>query len=140
ELCNLLQLTAGFHAELGGLSFSDMQEFHQAWVLSRMRVEVTDLPKWRDIVTLKTWIVEMQDSRSVRALELYVGDKKLVGALTFWVVLNTKLRKPQALGLPFEHFTFFPERLPTVQSFEKINFNFGFQFLKNKLILLSDLD
>jgi len=30
ELCNLLQLTAGFHAELGGLSFSDMQEFHQA--------------------------------------------------------------------------------------------------------------
>lgn len=140
ELCNLLQLTAGFHAELGGLSFSDMQEFHQAWVLSRMRVEVTDLPKWRDIVTLKTWIVEMQDSRSVRALELYVGDKKLIGALTFWVVLNTELRKTQALALPFEHFTFFPEKLPTTQTFEKINLNVDYQFLKSKMILLSDLD
>lgn len=140
ELCNLLQLTAGFHAELGGLSFSDMQEFHQAWVLSRMRVEVTDLPKWREVVTVRTWIVEMKDSRSVRALELYVGDKKLVGALTFWVVLNTEFRKPQALALPFKHFEFFPEKLPTKQSFEKINFNVDFRFMKSKLILLSDLD
>ena len=140
ELCNLFQLTAATHSEIGGISFSDMQEYHQAWVLSRMRVEVTDLPKWRDIVTVKTWIVEMHDSRSVRALELYVGDKKIVGALTFWVVLNTELRKPQALALPFEHFTFFPERLPTAQTFEKINLNVDYQFLKSKSILLSDLD
>jgi len=105
-----------------------------------MRVEVTDLPKWREVVTVRTWIVEMKDSRSVRALELYVGDKKLVGALTFWVVLNTEFRKPQALALPFKHFEFFPEKLPTKQSFEKINFNVDFRFMKSKLILLSDLD
>jgi acyl-ACP thioesterase len=70
ELCNILQLTAGYHAELGGLSFSDMQLHQQAWVLSRMRVEVIELPKWQDVVTVKTWIVDMQGSRSVRALEL----------------------------------------------------------------------
>lgn len=140
ELCNILQLTAGFHAELGGLSFTDMQIFHQAWVLSRMRVEVIELPKWREVVTVKTWIVEMQDSRSVRALEMYVGDKKMVGALTFWVVLNTELRKPQTLALPFEHFKLFPDQFPTTQTFEKINLNVELQFLKNKLILLSDLD
>lgn len=140
ELCNILQLTAGLHAELGGLSFSDMQVFHQAWVLSRMRVEVSDLPKWRDVVTVKTWIVEMKDSRSVRALELYFGDRKLAGALTYWVVINTELRKPEALALPFEHFTFYPERLPTVKSFEKIDLNGALQFLKHKTILLSDLD
>lgn len=140
ELCNILQLTAGLHAELGGLSFSDMQVFHQAWVLSRMRVEVIDLPKWRDVVTVKTWIVEMKDSRSVRALELYLGDQKLAGALTYWVVINTELRKPEALALPFEHFTFYPERLPTVKSFEKIDLNVALQFLKHKTILLSDLD
>jgi len=140
ELCNILQLTAGFHAELGGLSFSDMQVFHQAWVLSRMRVEVTDLPKWGDSVTVKTWIIEMHDSRSVRALELYVGDKKLIGALTFWVVLNTELRKPQTLALPYDHFEFFPEKLPTTHTFEKINLNVETDFLKNKSVLLSDLD
>lgn len=140
ELCNIIQLTAGLHAELGGLSFSDMQVFHQAWVLSRMRVEVTDLPKWRDTVTVKTWIVEMYDSRSIRALELYVGDKKMVGALTFWVVLNTELRKPEALALPHDHFEFFPKNLPTRHTFEKINLNMETRFLKTKTVLLSDLD
>jgi hypothetical protein len=41
------QLTAASHSDMGGISFSDMQEFNQAWVLSKMRVEITELPKWR---------------------------------------------------------------------------------------------
>ena len=57
ELCNLLQITAGLHADLGGISFSDMQKHHQAWVLSRMRVEITELPKWRDTVTVKPGLI-----------------------------------------------------------------------------------
>jgi acyl-ACP thioesterase len=140
ELCNILQLTAGFHAEMGGLSFSDMQVHKQAWVLSRMRVEVTELPKWRDRVTVKTWIVDMQGSRSVRALELYVGDKKMVSSLTYWVVLNTELRKPETLALPFEHFEVYPKNVPTEKSFSKINLHVATTFLKNKEVLLSDLD
>lgn len=140
ELCNILQLTAGYHAELGGLSFSDMQLHQQAWVLSRMRVEVIELPKWRDVVTVKTWIVDMQGSRSVRALELYVAETKMASSLTYWVVLNTELRKPEALVLPFEHFDIFPENLSTKKSFAKINLNLQTQFLKNKTVLLSDLD
>ena len=140
EICNILQLTAGSHAETGGLSFSDMQLHDQAWVLSKMRVEITELPNWRDIVTVKTWIVDMQGSRSIRALELYVGDKKMASSLTYWVVLNTKLRKPEALALPSDHFEFFQENVPTQKSFEKINLNLETQFIKNKTVLLSDLD
>lgn len=140
ELCNILQLTAGSHAETGGLSFSDMQQHDQAWVLSRMRVEITELPKWRAIVTVKTWIMDMQGSRSVRALELYVGDKKMASSLTYWVVLNTELRKPEALALPFEHFDTFQKNVPTLKSFEKINLNLETTFLKNRTVLLSDLD
>jgi hypothetical protein len=34
DLCNILQLTAASHSDMGGISFSDMQEFNQAWVLS----------------------------------------------------------------------------------------------------------
>ena len=56
ELCNLFQLTAATHSEIGGISFSDMQEYNQAWVLSKMRVEIYRLPKWKDTVRVKTWI------------------------------------------------------------------------------------
>jgi medium-chain acyl-[acyl-carrier-protein] hydrolase len=140
ELCNLLQLTAGYHAELGGMSFTDMQEHDQAWVLSRMRVEIDELPKWRDIVTVKTWIHDLQGSRSIRALEMYLGDKKIVGSTTYWAVFNTKLRKAEALAVPHEHFEKFPDWHPTEETFSKINMNRESVLLTERKVVLSDLD
>lgn len=140
ELCNLLQITAGYHAELGGLSFTDMQEHDQAWVLSRMRVEIDELPKWRDIVTIKTWIYDLQGSRSIRALEMYVGGKKIVGSVTYWAVFNTKTRKAEALALPHEHFEKYPDREATAESFKKIDLQRDSHLHSTRKVVLSDLD
>ena len=140
ELCNLLQLTAGYHAELGGLSFTDMQQHDQAWVLSRMRVEIGELPKWRDVVTVKTWIHDLQGSRSIRALEMYIGDRKIIGSSTYWAVFNTKLRKAEALALPHEHFEKFPDMYPTRESFKKVNVQRDAQLQSERKVVLSDLD
>lgn len=140
ELCNLLQLTAGYHAEMGGLSFTDMQQFDQAWVLSRMRVEIDELPKWRDIVTVKTWIYDLQGSRSIRALEMYVGNRKIVGSVTYWAVFNTKLRKAEALALPHEHFEKYPDKEATAETFKKINLQRETLLHLEKKVVLSDLD
>ena len=139
DLCNILQLTAGLHAELGGISFSDMQVFHQAWVLSRMRVEIKRLPKWRDVVMVKTWIKSLENSRSVRCLEMYVGDEKIVGCETFWAVINTYKRKPESLALPHEHFEKFPENAAE-KSFSKIVLKDELEILENYTVRLSDLD
>jgi acyl-ACP thioesterase len=85
-------MTAACHSEIGGISFSDMQKFNQAWVLSRMRVEIIELPKWKDIVTIKTWINTLANSHSVRALEVYLNGKKMAGSETFWAVFNTNTK------------------------------------------------
>lgn len=140
DLCNILQLTAGLHAELGGISFSDMQQHHQAWVLSRMRVEVKRLPKWRDSVTVKTWINSLENSRSIRCLELYIGDEKIVGCETFWAVFNTQTRRPEPLALPHEHFEKYPNDKPTEIQFSKIDTAIDKIFVADKTVLLSDLD
>lgn len=140
DLCNLLQLTAGYHAELGGLSFTDMQEHDQAWVLSRMRVEIGELPKWRDIVTVKTWIYDLQGSRSIRALEMYFGDRKIAGSVTFWAVFNTKTRRPEGLALPHEHFIKYPDMEATTESFRKIELQRDMHPAAERTVLLSDLD
>jgi len=140
ELCNLLQLTAGYHAENGGLSFTDMQLHDQAWVLSRMRVEITELPKWRDVVTVKTWIYDLQGSRSIRALEMYVGDKKIIGSVTYWAVFNTKNRRAEALALPHDHFEKYPDREATAESFKKVNLAREAQLHSERKVVLSDLD
>lgn len=140
ELCNIFQLTAAGHSKLGGISFVDMQEFDQAWVLSRMRVEITELPKWRDIVTVKTWINSLENSRSVRAMELYCNGKKLIGSETFWVVFNTQIRRPEALALPFDHFELYPEKKATNERLSKINITNESKLVQEKKVVLSDLD
>ena len=140
DLCNILQLTAAAHSDVGGISFSDMQEFNQAWVLSRMRVEIKSLPKWRDIVTVKTWINTLENSRSVRALEMYVNGVKIIGCETFWAVFNTEKRRPEALGLPYDHFELFPDLKATITGFSKINFSPEKEMLFERKVSISDLD
>jgi medium-chain acyl-[acyl-carrier-protein] hydrolase len=140
DLCNMLQLTAATHSELGGISFVDMQQFNQAWVLSRMRVEIIEMPKWKDTITINTWINNLENSRSIRAFEVLVNNKKMIGSETFWAVFNTKTRKPEALALPHEHFEKYPENKATQQSFSKINIQNKKEIVFEKTVVLSDLD
>lgn len=139
EICNLFQIVAGIHADLGGISYLDMQEHHQAWVLSRMRVEITKLPKWKDVVTIKTWIKTLENSRSIRCLEMYLNDEKLIGCETFWVVINTKTRRPDNLALPHAHFEKFD--IDSISKpIQKINIPEAFTFKDERIIQLSDID
>ena len=140
ELCNLFQLTAAAHSELGGLSFSDMQEFNQAWVLSKMRVEVIRLPKWKETVTVKTWIKSLENSRSIRCLEMYLGEEKIVSCETFWAVFNTKTRRPETLALPHDHFEKYTDKSALVIPFSKINIQQEFEFVTTRKVFLSDID
>jgi medium-chain acyl-[acyl-carrier-protein] hydrolase len=140
DLCNMLQLTAATHSEIGGISFVDMQVSDQAWVMSRMRLEVIALPKWKDIVTVKTWINTLENSRSVRAFEMYVNGRKMIGSETFWAVFNTKTRRPEALALPYGHFELYPDNKATEKTFSKINIKDDKEMVFEKSVVLSDLD
>lgn len=140
DLCNLIQLTAAEHAELGGISFSDMQMNNQAWVMSRMRVEIKRMPKWKDTVHVKTWIKSLENSRSIRCMEFFVNHEKIVGCETFWAVFNTKKRKPENLALAHEHFEKFPNNQATQEKFSKIDITIETNCISEKEVLLSDLD
>lgn len=140
DLCNVLQLTAAEHADLGGISFTDMQEFNQAWVLSRMRLEIDSLPKWRDIITVKTWIVSLENSRSIRVLEVFNQGKKIISCETFWVVINTKIRRPEPLALPHQHFIKYPEHFTTKERIKKIHTPKESIVIGNHKVVFSDLD
>lgn len=140
DLCNILQLTAAEHADMGGISFADMQENDQAWVLSRMRIEIDELPKWHDSVTIKTWIVSIENSRSVRALEVYKKGQKIISCETFWVVLNTKIRRPENLSLPHEHCEKFPQQLSTDERVKRIRIPVDCVKVGNHKVVFSDLD
>lgn len=140
DLCNMLQLTAAAHSESGGFSFVDMQQYNQAWVLSRMRLEVSKLPKWKDKITIKTWINSLENSRSVRALEVSVNGEECIGVETFWAVFNTKTRRPEGMVLMHDHCEKYPENRATLQPFSKIEIDESKELLFERKVVLSDLD
>jgi medium-chain acyl-[acyl-carrier-protein] hydrolase len=140
ELCQILQVCAALHSELGGISFSDMQVYNQAWVLSRMRVEILELPKWKDTISVKTWIVSLENSRSVRGMEVYLNNQKIISSETFWAVMNTKTRRPEPLAIPHEHFEKFPTNFATQHRVSKIEFDETGILVDSRKVVFSDLD
>lgn len=140
ELCQFMQLTAGHHAEAGGLGFTEMQEKHQAWVLLSMQLEFIELPRWKDAIEIKTWIVSMDGMHSERAIEVYANGKKCAAALTHWVVMNTQTRRAVDLEFPHEHFTNYPENLGVSQRFDRPKKQKNYSFSIEKYIKLSDVD
>ena len=140
DLCNLLQLTAAEHAEMGGISFSDMQVHNQAWVLSRMRVEIEKIPRWKQKISIKTWIVSLENSRSIRAMEVYLDGIKIIGVESFWAVFNTQTRRPENLALPHEHYEKYEQNRGTILPFSKIDVPVSTELVTTRTVQWSDLD
>lgn len=140
ELSNICQQTAAIHSELWGMSYFDMQKSNQAWVLSTMRFEILDTPKWHEIVTAETWIESLKGMRSVRDFEIKKDDTVLARASSLWVVLNTERRRPEPLAVPYDELIQYPERKATEIPTGKIDLNKDAKKCFSRKVAYSDLD
>lgn len=140
NLYKIAQKTATKHSILGGISFLDLQKIKQAWVLNKMRLEIKCLPKWQDIIHIKTWIESLDGIRSIRNFEITLNDRKIIGISTLWVTINTERRRPESMLLPHNHFEKLNGVTSTQQSFKKIPTDLEYKLLKNGIVEYSDLD
>jgi len=140
DLSNLLQLTAGEHATIAGFGFREMAKNNQTWVLSRIRFEINRLPKWMDIVTIKTWIQHLEGAKSTRNFDVYVNNQLYVTATSYWAVINTVKRGPEELAIALGDFKTFPERHSTQKPFSKLNLAQTVKPIENYTVKISDLD
>ncbi|OOG19839.1 hypothetical protein BWD42_08050 [Sphingobacterium sp. CZ-UAM] len=140
DLSNILQLTAGEHATQVGFGFKEMAKHNQTWVLSRMRIEINRLPKWMDIVQVKTWVQELEGARSTRNFEISVNGQVYVTATSYWAVINTVKRSSEDLAISTEDFTTYPDRPATQRPFSKLNISQPVKNIDQYIVKLSDLD
>ncbi|AIM36353.1 hypothetical protein KO02_06295 [Sphingobacterium sp. ML3W] len=140
DLSNLLQLTAGEHATIAGFGFKEMAKNNQSWVLSRIRFEINRLPKWMDVVRIKTWIQNLEGSKSTRNFEIYVNDQLYVTATSYWAVINTVKRAPEELAVPIGDFKTFSDRSSTQKPFSRLNLTQVVKPIGNYTVKISDLD
>lgn len=108
-LCDYLQDAAAHHAHHLGLGAGQLEGGDLAWVLSRLVLEVEDLPRWQQAVEVTTWPSGRQGIFATRDFELRTGGDIVARATTAWFLIDVSRRRPARLPEAVTELTL-PER------------------------------
>lgn len=92
-LVNRLIEVATLHANAWGVGYKRLCQDNQAWVLSRVVVEMKEYPKVGDDYTITTWIESYNRHFSERNFEISDENGNILGyARTMWAIINSETR------------------------------------------------
>ena len=97
-LGNHLLNCAGFHASERGFGIAEINENHYTWVLSRLAIELEDMPRQYEDFSIQTWIENVYRLFTDRNFELQDKNGKTIGyARSVWAMISMETRKPADL-------------------------------------------
>lgn len=97
-LGNHLLNCAGFHASERGFGIAEINENHYTWVLSRLAIELEDMPRQYEDFSINTWIENVYRLFTDRNFELRDKNEKTIGyARSVWAMISMETRKPADL-------------------------------------------
>ena len=97
-LGNHLLNCAGFHAAERGFGIAEINEDHYTWVLSRLAIELEDMPRQYEDFTIQSWIENVYRLFTDRNFELVNKDGQTIGyARSVWAMISMETRKPADL-------------------------------------------
>ena len=97
-LGNHLLNCAGFHAAERGFGIAEINENQYTWVLSRLAIELEDLPRQYEDFSIQTWVENVYRLFTDRNFELKNKDGKTIGyARSVWAMISMQTRKPADL-------------------------------------------
>lgn len=99
-LGNHLLNCAGFHAADRGFGIAVLNENHYTWVLSRLAVEMTDMPRAYEKFSIETWVENVYRLFTDRNFAVLNAEDKPIGyARSVWAMISMETRKPADLFL-----------------------------------------
>ena len=97
-LGNHLLNCAGFHASDRGFGIATLNEDNYTWVLSRLAIELDEMPYQYEDFTIWTWVENVYRLFTDRNFALLDKDGKKIGyARSVWAMINLNTRKPADL-------------------------------------------
>ncbi len=140
SLCNYLQEAAGNHARTLGLSIEQLAGENLTWVLGKLRLELDDLPSWRETVEVETWPSAENGLIANRDFLLRVGEREIGRATSAWFMLNVERRRPVRLPDAMRQLQL-PDRPPTLShEFPALQVPDEFAYETEFRVRYSDLD
>lgn len=97
-LGNHLLNCAGFHATERGFGMATLNEENYTWVLSRLAVELDEMPNQYEEFTIQTWVENVYRLFTDRNFAICNKAGERVGyARSIWAMINLNTRKPADL-------------------------------------------
>jgi acyl-ACP thioesterase len=97
-LGNHLLNCAGFHATDRGFGMAMLNEDNYTWVLSRLAIEMDDMPGQYENFTIRTWVENVYRLFTDRNFAIVNKDGITIGyARSIWAMINMNTRKPADL-------------------------------------------
>lgn len=97
-LGNHLLNCAGFHAAERGFGIATLNENHYTWVLSRLAVEIIEMPKAYEKFSIQTWVENVYRLFTDRNFAILNAEGNPIGyARSVWAMISMETRKPADL-------------------------------------------
>jgi len=140
-IAGYLQESAGNHAHQMGFGFEQMSKSGFIWVLTRLKIKVHHYPSWSDSLLAETWVVNREKFFSRRDFEIRSAtNHPLVSAVSGWMLLDMKAKRPQLVdNFPMD-IDFYPNRLALPEDTAKIEELNEINYQSTYKVIYSDLD
>ena len=97
-LGNHLLNCAGFHASDRGFGIATLNEDNYTWVLSRLAIELDEMPYQYEDFSIQTWVENVYRLFTDRNFAIIDKDGKKIGyARSVWAMISMNTRKPDDL-------------------------------------------
>lgn len=94
SICNYFQEIAGHHVDLIHQGIDDLKANNLSWILSRLKIQIFETPKWKDCIDIETWSVGTDTLFGNREFRIYnkTGEVIVQGGSS-WLVFNTETKR-----------------------------------------------
>lgn len=97
-LTQMIVDAAGKDADNHGFGLMDLHAKNCSWVLSRITIEMNDIPTVGESLSIETWVKDVGKVFTTRNFELTNGDGKVMGyAALSWAILDLSTRQSISL-------------------------------------------
>lgn len=94
-LGNHLLNAAGSHSSRRGWGIGALNETRHTWVLSRLSVEMTEMPRQSEHIEIRTWVESVMKLFTNRNFSIHRADGTVLGyARSVWAMIDMETRRP----------------------------------------------
>lgn len=95
HLGNQMLNAADFHSTDRGFGMKYLMTIKRSWVLSRLAIEMTEMPEQHEHYTVETWVESAMKFFTSRNFQVTGGNSRVYGyGRSIWAMIDTETRQP----------------------------------------------